>query len=375
MIEKRIIPLFKMSANENDAKAVSEVVKRGSFWAEGQEIDQFERMLCKYFQIHGALVCNSGTSALHMAVIATGIKHFHEVIVPSFTHISTVNCVRFVGAQPVFADIEGQTFGLDPVDVESKITPKTKAIIVVHYAGCPCRIQELKNIARKYKLALIEDVAEAMGAKYEGKAVGRFGDCAILSFCQNKIISTGEGGTLITDDKYIYDKARLLRSHGREDANYFNSSKMTDYVELGYNWRMPTMNAALGISQLSRIEDLITARQEKARLYNSLLANLPDVIVPVILEGYSHVYQLFTIRVLNGKRDKVLAYLTECGVGCKVYFPSVHLTAFYRRDKWQAVSLPVTERISQEVLSLPMYPDLADADIEYICGKVKEALC
>ena len=360
-----MIPLFRMSANKRDVDYVSAVINRGESWAEGQEIEEFERGLCLYQNVKGALACNSGTSALHMALLACGVKHFHEVIVPSFTFIATANAVKMAGAVPAFADIEPETMGLDPVDVARRITPKTRAIIVVHYGGCPAAgIHELTKLARKNNLALIEDCAEAMGAMVGNIPVGKFGDCSALSFCQNKIISTGEGGAVITDNKFTYDQVKLLRSHGRDDGGAF--------VSLGYNFRMPSMNAALGISQLERIEELIKARQQIAIWYADGL--IDSVTLPVIPTNYRHVYQLYTIRISGGKRDRVMSHLISKGIGCKVYFNPVHLTRHYTRDKWIPDSLPVTEQVSKEVLSLPMYPGLIEAEVQEVCKAVKEAL-
>lgn len=360
-----MIPLFKMSYEKSDLEAVRKVLERGTEWAEGPEIEQFEKDLCIYQGNNGVLVCNSGTSALHMALLACGVKYFHEVIVPSFTFVATANAVKFLGAIPVFADIEPYTLGLDPEDVEKKITSKTKAIIAVHYAGCPCRIRELRTIAKRHNLLLIEDCAEAMGAEYDKVSVGKWGDVACFSFCQSKVITTGEGGALVTDNKYIYDQAKLIRSHGKENDHY---------EALGYNFRMSSMAAALGISQLNRIEHLIQARQHIAAAYDSYLSIVPDVIRPGAFDNIRQVYQLYTIRVLNGKRDQVKMKLAEHGIASKVYFNPVHLEKIYRRDKWEPEHLPITEQISSEVLSLPMYPGLKDDEIEQVCKVIKEAL-
>lgn len=368
-----MIPLFKMSSNQTDVDVVKSVIESGESWAEGQEIEEFEQRLINYYGLRGVLVCNSGTSALHMALIACGVKHFHEVIVPSFTFISTVNAVKMLGAEPVFADIEPETLGLDPADVEKRITQKTKAIIAVHYAGHPCKIQELKRIAMRRNLMLIEDCAEAQGAKFDNQKVGTFGDCAILSFCQNKIISTGEGGAVITDNKYIYDQCRMLRSHGRADGNSFDGSN-GDYVTLGYNYRLSSIQAALGCSQMSRIEDFISKREKVADWYTRRLSKIPGMVLPMAYSNTRNVYQLFTIRVPVSKRDSILNHLKSKDIGCKVYFNPVHLTSFYKRQHWSPVSLPVTEQISKEVLSLPMYPDLTESEVDIVCKAIKEVL-
>jgi dTDP-4-amino-4,6-dideoxygalactose transaminase len=357
--------LFKSSYQESDIEAVSRVIRRSTYWAEGPEIEQFEKAIIDYMGVPGVLVCNSGTSALHMALLACGVKYHHEVIVPSFTFVATVNAVKFVGAEPVFADIEPQTYGLDPQDVEKKITGKTKAIIAVHYGGHPCKIKELRKMAFKHNLLLIEDAAEAMGAIVEGKQVGTFGDCAILSFCQSKIISTGEGGAVVTGNKYFYDQARLIRSHGKQDE---------DFVSLGYNFRMSSMQAALGISQLERISDLIQKRQQVAHWYKEKLPGvwLNQIKYPSLPKMDGNVFQLYTIQ--TPKRDLIMRHLQEKGIPCKIYFNPIHLSTYYKRQKWEPVSLPVTEQTSKEVLSLPMYPDLTESEVDQVCESIKEVL-
>ncbi len=364
-----MIPLYKSYSDNLDIEAVTRVIKRGTGWAEGEEIEAFEKKLIEYLGIPGVLVCNSGTSALHLALLSSGVKHFHEVIVPSFTFIATANAVKFVGAKPIFADIEERTLGLDPDDVERKITPRTKAIIAVHYAGCPCQIKELRRIAIKHNLILIEDAAEALGASIDGLPMTKYGDCSILSFCANKIISTGEGGAFVTEDKYIYDRAKLLRSHGRATDYNFKSGEADNYISLGYNFRMSSMTAALGCSQVDKIETIIQKRQQIAEWYQG---GFDGAELPFVPELYRHVYQLFTIR--SPKRDLIKKHLFENGVMSKVYFYPVHQTEFYRKQLWNLISLPVTEKVSREVLSLPMYPDLTEIEVDFICQKVKEAL-
>ena len=357
------VPLYKTYSDESDVEAVSGVIRRQTRWAEGPSVERFEADLCSHLSAPGALACNSGTAALHMALLAIGVKHWHEVIVPSFTFIATANAVRYTGAHPTFADIEEDTYGLDPKDVAAKIVPgRTKAIIAVHPYGRPCKIREIADIARRNSIALIEDACEALGAKVDGMPVGKFGVAAAFSFCANKVISTGEGGALVTSDKYLYDRARIIRSHGR-DKGGVNQGEAESYVSLGYNYRMSDMAGALGASQLVKIEKLIAMRRQVAQWYCQRLG----------LEYHPEsVYQLFTIRTT--KRDALMRHLRENGIGCKVYFNPIHLTEFYRRYTWKPPILPVTERVSPEVLSLPMYPALTEAEVDYVCQKVKEVL-
>ena len=251
------IPLYKIYWDEEDINAVVNTIKQGMFWATGANITRFEKLVAEYVGRKFAIAFNSGTSALHAVLLAYGIKTGDEVIVPSFTFIATVNSVLFVDAKPVFADIEEETYGLDPESVKEKITNKTKAIMPIHYGGCPCKIRELREIAEDHSLILIEDAAESLGAKVDGRLVGSFGDAAMFSFCGNKVITTGEGGMIVTDSKDIYERLKLIRSHGRlEVENYFLSTKSFDYVMLGYNWRMSNITAALGIAQMKKLNKL-----------------------------------------------------------------------------------------------------------------------
>ncbi len=367
------IPLFKIYWDEEDLEAVNKALRRGTNWATGPEVAQFEEKLSEYLGTKYGVAFNSGTSALHAVLLAYGIGAGDEVIVPSFTFIATANAALFVGAKPVFADIEEKTYGLDPKDVERKITSKTKAILPVHYGGCPCLIEELKEIAQRHNLILIEDAAEAVGASINGRKVGTFGHSAIVSLCQNKIITTGEGGAVITSSKELYEKLKLTRSHGRSEIlDYFSSPASPDYVTLGYNFRMSNITAALGLAQLSKVDKIITMRREKARLMNQKLSPIEGIIPPPSPDGFYHVYQLYTIRVQNDLRNKLLNYLAERGIMTKVYFPPVHKTHFYKNELKYDCNLPVTEDISQQVLTLPIYPLLADEEIEHIVTEVTD---
>ena len=369
------IPLFKIYWDEEDIKMVSETIRRGMFWAIGPNVEKFEEMLSRYIGTEYALIFNSGTSALHATLLAYGIGKGDEVIVPSFTFIATANAPLFVGAQPVFADIEQKTYGLDPKDVEKRITPKTKAILPIHYGGCPCLIKELAQIAQKHNLLLIEDAAESLGAAVDGKKVGTFGDCAILSFCSNKVITTGEGGAVLTDSTELYEKLKLVRSHGRaETSNYFSSNEYMDYVTLGYNFRMSDITAALGIAQLKKVDKIINMRRENAAKLSQKLRKIAGIDVPNPPDGFQHVYQLYTIRLKEGlgKRDALQTHLAKKRIMAKIYFPPVHLTHFYKKRLGHNLKLPVTEKLSEEVLSLPMYPSLTEEETSCIADEIAD---
>lgn len=369
------IPLFKIYWDEKDVNAVAKAIRAGMCWATGPNIPKFEKMIAEYIGTKYCAVFNSGTSALHAALATHGIKKGDEVIVPSFTFIATANVPLFVGAKPVFADIEEETFGLDPEDVKEKITKKTKAIMPMCYGGLSCKIREIKEIAEDHNLLLIEDAAESFGAKIANKKVGTFGDSAMFSFCQPKVFTTGEGGCIVTDSRAVYEKMKLFRSHGRaETVDYFSTTQHMDYVALGYNFRMANLLAALGISQLKKVDKLIRMRRKNAAYMTKKLSKIKEISIPKPPAGYCHVYQMYTIRVKSGRkeRDRLKEYLARKGIMAKVYFDPVHSTHFYKRLGYGNVKLPVTERISSQVLTLPMYPAITKNEMDYVCRKIEE---
>ena len=366
------IPLFKIYWDEEDIEAVTRAIKEGAYWTLGPNIAQFEEEISEYLGSKHCVTFNSGTSALHAVLLAYGIGQGDEVIVPSFTFIATANAPLFVEAKPVFADIEEKTLGLDPEDVRRRISEKTKAIIPIHYAGCPCLIGELRKVAQDYNLILIEDAAEALGASVNGRKAGTFGDSSILSFCQNKVITTGEGGAVVTDSKELYERLRLIRSHGRlETSDYFSSPEYMDYVTLGYNFRMSNITAALGLAQLNKVDKIIDMRRKKAHLMSQKLPQVEEITIPEPPEGFYHVYQMYPIRITDRLRDDLLKHLTGKGIATKVNFHPIHLSTFYKdRFGYTGGELPMTEKLSKEVLTLPMYPTLSEEHIAYICEEI-----
>jgi perosamine synthetase len=368
------IPLFKIYWDEDCIREVNEVIKIGMNWAVGSKVKEFEEAISEYIGVKYTVSFNSGTSALHALLLAHKIGPGDEVIVPSFTFIATANVALFVGAKPVFADIEEETFGLDPQDVNERITERTKAIITVHYGGCPCKVKELKEIADDHKILLIEDAAEAFGAKIGSLKVGTFGDSAMFSFCQNKVITTGEGGAVVTNDEKIYERLKLIRSHGRlEDQQYFSLTQAGEYVELGYNWRLSNILAALGLAQIRKVDKIIEMRRQKAQILTEKLSKINNITRPKPPEGYFHVYQLYTVRVPSMLREGLMKHLAEKSIMSKIYFSPIHLTMFYRkRFGFKGGELPVTEKVSKEVLSLPIYPTMTNDEINYIVKSVGE---
>lgn len=361
------IPLFKIYTEEDDVDEVAKVIRSGMNWATGPKVSEFEELICNYVGTNYAVTFNSGTSALHALLLAYGIGQGDEVIVPSFTFIATANAPFFVGAKPVFADIEKDTFGLDPVDVLKKITPKTKAIMPIHMGGCSCRIQELRKIVDDHDLLLIEDAAESLGAAVNGKKVGTFGDSAMFSFCGPKVITTGEGGIITTNSRDLAEKMKLLRSHGRADTkDYFSTNEYLDYVSLGYNFRMSNITAALGIAQLNKIDKIVQMRRKNAAYLDARIKqDLPSIMVPNVPKGYYHLYQMYTIYV-SDNRNELMNHLANDGIMAKVYFPPVHLSHFYKNVLKYSPDLPVTEEVADHVLTLPMYPQLTEDEMDYM---------
>lgn len=373
MVEWKI-PLYKVFTDKEDVDRVRRVIERGSFWAVGPEIEEFEKSVSQYLGVKYAVAFNSGTSALHAIMIASGTKTGDQVLVPSFTFIASANSALFVGAKPVFADIEATSYGLDVASVRKKISASTKMIMPVHIGGMVCRdIVELKELAAKENVLLIEDACESLGSNVKSIKAGTFGDAAVLSFCGNKVITTGEGGMVVTNSGELYERMKLVRSHGRlESEPYFLTAKSLDYIELGYNWRMATMVAALGVSQMAKLETVIEKRRQIAKRMSSEFAKLEEVEPPREPEGFRHVYQMYTIRVKTGKerRDGLRGFLTKKGIISKVYFEPIHLSAFYREMGHSDGELPNTERLSKEVLTLPIYPTMTDDEIGYLIESV-----
>ncbi len=365
------IPLYKVYTDDEDVDLITKIVKRGTYWAMGPEIEEFENAIKNYVGSDYCLTVNSGTSALHASLLAHGIGNNDEVIIPSFSFISTANSTLFVDAKPVFADIEETTFGLDTNSIKKKISHSTKAIMPMDFGGLSCNIFEIKEIAEKNNLILIEDAAECLGSTINGKKVGSVSDSAIFSFCGNKVLTTGEGGAIVTNSKEIYEKIKSIRSHGRMDKkSYFDDPSKPNYLELGFNWRMSSITAGLGLTQLLKLDKIISKRRENAKHISSHLQKYENIQVPSEPSGYTHIYQMYSILLSTRKlRDDLQQHLLNDKIFSKVYFDPIHLTDFYK-EKIKDVSLPVTENISERILTLPMYPNMTQEEKEYLINSI-----
>ena len=326
------IPLYKVLNDYEDVKSVTKVIRRGMDWAIGPEIESFEKKLAKYVGSKYCVSFNSGTSAGHAALLALKINARSEIIVPSFSFIATANWALMVNGIPKFADIEYDRFGLDPNDVESKISNKTEAIIPIHYAGLPCKIEEIMKYAKKKKIPIIEDAAESLGSSIKKQKVGTFGDVGIFSFAGNKVLTSGEGGAVVTNSKKTFERLQLIRSHGRlKNEDYFQTNEKPNYIELGYNWRMSSLTAALAESQLKKIDDLIKKRRNNAKFMMGRLGKHKEIKFMNEEKGIKHVFQLFTILMdTNGLRFKLSKFLTKKGIMTKIFFDPIHKSKFYQ---------------------------------------------
>lgn len=347
----KLISVAFPDIGRKERRAVDKVLKSGSL-AQGKEVTSFEQEFSQVVASRKCVAVNSGTSALHLALLTLGIKPGDEVIVPSFTFAATANIVALTGATPVFVDIDLQTFCIDPLSIEMAVTLKTRAIVPVHLYGHPANMEQILKIAKRHGLLVLEDAAQAHGAAIHDQPVGTFGDAAAFSFYPTKNMTSGEGGMIVSEDDEVIRTSKLLRSQGME-KRYQNEI-------VGYNLRMTDIHAAIGRVQLKKLEVYNMRRRENARYLNE---NLKGVIVPSSRPGYRHVYHQYTIRVIGHDRDRFAQELEKLGVGSGVYYPTpVHqLPSFARTDY-----LPNTDKASRQVLSLPVHPRLSQKDIQNI---------
>lgn len=341
---------------DEERRAVDRVLRSGTI-AQGPEVAAFEAEFSAVVDHRSCVAVNSGTSALHLALLALGVQAGDEVVVPSFTFAATANAVRLVGAVPVFADIDPASFCLDPAAVEAAVTPRTRALLPVHLYGHPANMLGLRAVAARHDLLVLEDAAQAHAASIDGRPVGAFGDAGAFSFYPTKNMTSGEGGMVTTADGDVARMVRLLRNQGME-RRYENEV-------VGFNTRMTDLHAAIGRVQLRRLEAWTDVRRRNARHLDQLLEN---VVVPPVADGVRHVYHQYTIRVPSD-RDGFAAALADRGVGSGVYYPTpVHRLPSFGVD----ADLPVTEVAAAEVLSLPVHPSLTPDDIEQVAAAVNE---
>lgn len=358
-----MISIAKPSIGKDEINAVTEVLKSGRL-TQGAKVKEFEEKFAKYIGTKHAIATSSGTTALHVALLAAGIRAGDEVITTPFSFIASANCILFCGAKPVFVDIDDLTFNINSKLIEQKITEKTKAIIPVHLYGQACDMDRIMEIAKKHNLYVIEDACQAHGALYKGKKVGSFG-LGCFSFYGTKNITTGEGGMITTNDDVIAEKARMIREHGAKQRYY--------HKILGYNFRMTDIVAAIGIEQLKKIEKFNKAREKNAKYLTKKLNSIKGIVLPVEAVDRKHAWHQYTIRVTED-RDKLKQKLNEKGIGAEIYYPlAIHQQELYKGLGYND-SLPKAEKAAKEALSLPIHPAVTKKDLDFIVKSIEQVM-
>ncbi len=381
MTKQKFIPYGRQCIDEEDIQAVAAVL-RSDFLTTGPAVGEFEEALAKIAGAPYAVAIANGTAALHAAAAVAGIGPGDEVITSPITFAASANCALYVGATPVFADIDEKTYNIDPADVERKITPRTKAIIPVHYTGQPCDMDALADIAGRHKLTLIADGAHAVGASYKGKAAGSLADMTTYSFHPVKQVTTGEGGAIVTADKKTYEALLSFRSHGitRDPAKLLQNRGPWYYEQqtLGYNYRMTDFQAALGTSQLKKLPAFLQKRREFAQRYTEAFCELDGVIAPWQNPDGESAWHLYVLQLqlarLDAGRDEIFQELWNKGIGVNVHYIPVYLHPYYQQLGYKKGLCPKAELLYESIITLPLYPGLSDADVEYVIESVQSVI-
>lgn len=376
-IREEFLPFSRPSIGETEISKVVTCLKSG--WiTTGALAKEFEDKFRALTSASEAIALNSATAGMHITLSALHIGEGDEIITPSLTFASTVNMIALRGATPVFVDVDYGTLNINAELIEEKITPRTKVIIPVHFAGAPVDMDKINQLAAKHGLTVIEDAAHAVGTYYKGIHAGGFGNIAIFSFHPIKNITTGEGGMITVNNDLLEKKMRLLRFHGIERDAWKRYGKggnpAYDIAEPGYKYNLPDMLAALGLAQLTRWQEFNRRRSYLARLYNEGLRDVPGIDLPQIPNyEHTHAWHLYIIKILGLSRDVFMEKLAEYNIGYGLHFPPTH-SLKYVREKYPAKPglLKETERVADKIISLPLFPDMQDADVQYVCEAIKE---
>lgn len=366
------IPLSSPDITDAEIEAVTAVL-RTSRLSLGPQMEAFEEAMANYIGISHAVAVSSGTAGLHLCIRALGIGEGDEVIVPSFTFIAAANAIRYERAKPVFVEIDPESLNMAPPSIEQAITPKTRAILVVHTFGRPAEMAAIMDIANRHHLLVIEDACEAIGATYRGCKAGSFGDAAVFAFYPNKQITTGEGGMVVTRRPELAAHIRALRNQGRYD-----STDWLQHAELGYNYRLAEINCALGLSQLKRIEPILQQRENVARQYQHSLADISELVLPatdipdIRISWFVYVVRL-NAAFTEADRDSIITTLTSAGVSCGRYFAPIHLQPSYAAWR-ESTSLPVTEAQAGRAIALPFFNRITEDEITQVSDTLRAAL-
>lgn len=363
---KTFFPVSQPSIGDRELAYVTDAVKSGWVSSIGKYIEQFETRFAQFCGSRYALAVSNGTTALHLALVSAGIGAGDEVIIPDLTFIATANAAAYTGAKVVPVDIDALTLCIDPSAIERAITPRTRAIIPVHLYGHPAPMDEIMAIAEKGRITVLEDAAEAHGAEFNGRRVGSIGDCGIFSFYGNKVITSGEGGMLTTEDRDIYLKAKLLRDHA------MSAERRYWHTEIGYNYRMTNLQAALGVAQMERIEEFLEKRRLLMQWYRNFLAEVPGLRLNAERAGTKNVYWMVCLEVAGlteASRSDLMRMLRELGVDTRPYFYPVSDMPMY-----EPADTPVAHAVFPRGINLPSYTDLSEHDVREICDAVKSVV-
>ena len=369
------VPLFNTSFDTDDELAMLEAIRSG--WVTmGERTLEFEDAFARFIGAEHAIAVSSGTAALHLAAIALGVGPGDEVICPSLTFVAGANSILYTGATPVFADITGdENFNVSPSDIEAKVTQRTKAISVTHYAGYPCDMEPILRTAEKHGLSVIEDCAHAPGADYKGQRCGTMGDVGCFSFFSNKNMTTAEGGMLTTNNEALAKKFRLLRSHGMTAqtlVRHRGHAFSYDVVDLGFNYRIDEIRSAIGIVQLGRLEEANKKRAALAGLYAERLSGLEGLTVPFGSTPHRSAHHILPVLLGTGvDRSALMEHLKGSGIQSSIHYPPIHRFKYYRSKLGDSTgALPVTEDVAERELTLPLYPTMGEAAVNYVCQSI-----
>ena len=393
-----VIPLSQPDISESDIRAVVDVMRSGRL-SLGPRQSRFEELIAERTKRRHAVAVSSGTCGLHAIMVALGIGPGDEVITTPFSFIASSNCILYVGAKPVFVDIDPVSLNMDPAKLEAAITPRTKAIIAVEVFGNPAHMDRYAQIARKHEITMIEDCCEGLGGVYKGSPVGSFGRVGVFGFYPNKQITTGEGGCIVTDDDRLADMCRSLRNQGRailttssdvggtqgqSSVSINRAGSWLEHERLGFNWRMSEIACALGISQMERLDEILEARRKVASEYFRRMMDWEDIILPTLPADDPHApdkmsWFVFVVRLSDRygqvERDRIIQGLHRHEVGAANYFPCIHLQPFYREKLgFKKGDFPVAESLSQRTIALPFYNKLDQTSLELVVHTLKVML-
>lgn len=362
---EQMIPISKPLLGEEEERAVKEVLDSSSL-TQGEGVRRFEGEFSKYVGVKFAVATNSGTSALHAALLSFGIGKGDEVITTPFSFIATANSILYTGAKPAFVDIDGATFNVNPEKIEQKITDRTKALLIVHLFGQPCNMKRITKLCEIHDLILIEDACQAHGAEFDAKKVGSFGT-GCFSFYPTKNMTAGEGGMITTDDEEAAEKAKRIRNHGQ--------IKRYTHDMLGYNYRMTDLAAAIGLCQLRKLDEFNSKRIKNAKFLTNEIEKIEGLIPPHVMPNVKHVFHQYTIRVTEDfgmSRDELKGKLGEKGVDARVYYPMpIHKQPLYQKLGYHD-GLPISEKVAKQVVSLPVHPSVTKNDLKYIVRTLRQ---